>query len=167
MIKPCRKCGSIERYTSGDCAPCARAITARYRAKNLEKVRASDAARGAKPDRKAYNKSYFAAYSVTPKAMIADAARRAKPEFKKANAARSAKRYATPEGKAYAVIYGAAYRPSYMVNNFEYYRHYSIQRKNKKRTELQLSEYRAQANEMITKHQKEDKPCKPKSSRST
>lgn len=31
-VKPCVKCGAQERYESGGCAPCARAMTRRYRA---------------------------------------------------------------------------------------------------------------------------------------
>lgn len=34
MTRPCRACGSTERYKAGDCAPCARAASKRWREEN-------------------------------------------------------------------------------------------------------------------------------------
>lgn len=42
-IKPCVKCGTSERYTSGRCKPCTRDTQAKYRAANTSKIRASNA----------------------------------------------------------------------------------------------------------------------------
>lgn len=38
-MKPCRKCGGVERYKDGRCKPCRRASTARYVKANPDKTR--------------------------------------------------------------------------------------------------------------------------------
>lgn len=37
-VKPCIKCGAMDRYASGDCKPCARFLARKRRAANLEKI---------------------------------------------------------------------------------------------------------------------------------
>jgi 5-methylcytosine-specific restriction endonuclease McrA len=41
LSKPCKKCGSTERYSSGGCKPCARLRSTEYRKKNPEKARSA------------------------------------------------------------------------------------------------------------------------------
>jgi predicted ATP-dependent serine protease len=35
--KPCKKCGATDRTNRGECRPCAKASSAKYRAENIEK----------------------------------------------------------------------------------------------------------------------------------
>lgn len=42
-MKPCIKCGSTERYSREQCAPCSRANAAKWRSENPEKAKAKDA----------------------------------------------------------------------------------------------------------------------------
>ena len=42
-VKPCRKCGAMDRYKKGECRPCAKARHAKYRAENPEKEKAYSA----------------------------------------------------------------------------------------------------------------------------
>lgn len=53
LNKPCRKCGAIDRYKSGDCRPCSRVTQTVYNAAHKDKKRAYDAARYAANKEKA------------------------------------------------------------------------------------------------------------------
>jgi hypothetical protein len=52
MVKPCRKCGSVDRKKSGRCRPCSQAYDRSYREENTEKVKEATKRWGkANPDR--------------------------------------------------------------------------------------------------------------------
>jgi CRISPR/Cas system Type II protein with McrA/HNH and RuvC-like nuclease domain len=60
MLTPCVKCGSLERYASGDCIPCGKAQQRAYYAKNKDALRARRVANPEKmrAARKAYRERH-------------------------------------------------------------------------------------------------------------
>lgn len=60
-VRPCVKCGSIERYDNGNCKPCARALNKAWHAKNREKsIAKSIAWYHANPEKSAKNNAVWA-----------------------------------------------------------------------------------------------------------